>query len=369
MEKQNFAPDSVPSFPILDVTRTAPFARLALEAIQTEYPNKPSHVYADASWARTPSEMHPAFYGSFDWHSSVHGHWLLVRLLRLGLLAEAMQTEVVTVLDRHLARVSMATEMEFFQAPQHRSFERMYGWAWYLSLCAELRLASQTQEIWADQARAWLEACIPMENEIAARIREYLPKLEFPIRSGEHRDTAFALTHVLDWARSGGDASFAPIIEAWARQKYGQNRDWNFSFEPSGQDFLSPGLEVVDLMRRVLAEEEFPIWLDGFWPEFGAIQSLQDLPLQPVHVEDVTDGKLVHLAGLDLSRAWCLQGLASSLPKSDARRNLLQASAVAHGQAGLDVVFSGHFEGGHWLGTFAVYLLTQESSRNQSAFK
>ncbi len=358
-----------PSLPVLSPEKAVPFARLALEAIQTEYPNKPSHVYANASWARTPADMHPAFYGSFDWHSSVHGHWLLVRLLRLGLLEEIWQNEVISVLDKHLSDSAMTAELAFLQAPQHRSFERMYGWAWYLSLCSELRLAGKMDRPWADRARSWLQACTPMEVEIAARIREYLPKLEFPIRSGEHRDTAFALTHILDWARSGGDASLVPTIEDWARQKYGRDLAWNFSFEPSGQDFLSPGLEVVDLMRRVLPDSEFAPWLAGFWPESLAWDSWHAISLQPVYVQDVTDGKLVHLAGLDLSRAWCLQGLANALPQSDARRDLLLRSAVAHAEAGLDVVFSGHFEGGHWLGTFAVYLLTQESSRSQSAFK
>lgn len=318
------------------------FARLALDGIVREFPNKPSEVQADASWARTPRQMHPAFYGSFDWHSSVHGHWMLVRLLRMGLLEPQTEEHTRNVLGAHLSVGKLRAETDYFLEKHNRSYERMYGWAWYLRLCAEL-------ETWEDeQAKKWREATRPLEELLVQRILEYLPKLSFPVRVGVHRDTAFALTHVWDYACTVGNSQLQALISKRAKDWYLTDKNWGWRFEPSGQDFLSAGLEEADLMRRVLSRTEFSSWLDAFTlPEFSAVE-----------VPDVTDGHLVHLAGLNLSRAWCFEGISSALPMNDPRQGLLHSMATEHREKGLGYVTSGFYEGDHWLGSFAVYLTT-----------
>jgi len=332
-----------PSFSSQITLETAEaFARLALDGIVREFPNKPSEVQVDASWARTPRQMHPAFYGSFDWHSSVHGHWMLIRLLHLELLSPQTEEEVRRILNSHLSPGKLRAEAEYFQEKHNRSYERMYGWAWYLRLCAEL-------ETWEDpQAKEWREAVRHLENLLVERILDYLPKLSFPVRVGVHRDTAFALTHIWDYANTSENSQLMELISQRAKDWYLADKNWGWRFEPSGQDFLSAGLEEADLMRRILPEKEFSKWLQMFsLPEFSAVE-----------VSDVTDGHLVHLAGLNLSRAWCLEGIASALPQDDPRLDSLRLMAAEHCEKGLEYVTSGFYEGDHWLGSFAVYLTT-----------
>ena len=327
----------------------ASIAAVVLRAVRTEHPNKPADVVASPADVRPQRAIHPAFYGCFDWHSAVHGHWTLVRLLARG-LAPSLEGEIRAVLAEHLSADRLAIEAAYFREPHNRAYERMYGWAWVLCLAAELRAWDD------DDASLWSRHLAPLEAEIVGLAREYLPRLAWPIRSGVHSNTAFALALTLDYARAVGDASLAALVESRTRGYFGEDRDAPIAFEPSGEDFLSPALAEADLVRRVLDAEELDEWLGGFLPGLAA----GDLgPLgRPVERVDIADGRLGHLAGLNLSRAWAMRGVASALSPGDAGRGALLEAADAHLGAGLASVESGHYEGEHWLGTFAVYALT-----------
>lgn len=343
---------SPPPWDAFDEGEAARFARLALASVVREFPNKPMHVHVGPESARSPRALHPSFFGSFDWHSAVHGHWLLARLLREFPQAE-FAGEARAILDAHLAPERIAAEAAYFDEESNRSFERMYGWAWALRLTAELQVAAAAGD---EGARRWRDQLRPLEETLVRRTREYLPRLSFPIRTGVHPDTGFALAQILDYARLTGDGETEALIVARARAWYGGDAGWNFAFEPSGEDFFSSGLNACDLMRRVLPPAEFSAWLDRFWP--GLARGDAGPLAEPARVSDPTDGRIVHLAGLDLSRAWTMRGVASALPAGDARRALLERLAAEHARVGLDYVFSGHYEGEHWLASFAVYLLS-----------
>lgn len=324
-------------------------AQLALECVHREYPNKVAHVLNDDGDARPPRELTPAFYGCYDWHSSVHGHWLLARLARLYPAAETTGTSRAA-LARSLTAENLRAEVEYVGAPGRNTFERPYGLAWLLQLAAELRE-------WDDpDARRWQHAVAPLETLAAKRIREWLPKLTYPIRAGEHSQTAFAFGLILDWARVAGDDEMAALIERRSGDYYFVDYDCPLRYEPSGQDFLSPCLAEADLVRRVKDPDAFADWLHRFLPGIPDDGSADWL--EPAVVTDPTDGKLVHLDGLNLSRAWMLEGIAAGLPASDGRRRALLAAADAHRASGLASVTGTTYEGGHWLGTFAAYLLT-----------
>jgi hypothetical protein len=291
--------------------------------------------------------MHPAFYGCFDWHSSVHGHWMLVRLLK-DYPGSSVEEQIRSKLAENLSAENLAGELSYFEEKQHKTFERTYGWAWYLRLVAEL-------QTWDDpQGKQWRENLRGLEELLVQRTIDYLPKLSFPIRTGIHPDTGFALGQILDYARIIDNKDLAEMIVARARDYYLADVDYPTRYEPSGQDFFSSSLNEADLMRRVLTQAEFAHWFDKFIPELGGGDGGN--LLVPVTVSDVTDGYIVHLAGLDLSRAWCMKGIASALPKSDPRVAILEKSASEHADMGFKYVFSGHYEGDHWLATFAVYL-------------
>lgn len=346
------APDQMPKLgDRLTDAQVSAFAKLALKNIQTEYPNKPGNVVVDAASVRTPREMHPAFYGCFDWHSAVHGHWMLVRLLK-DYPGSSVDAEIRQKLNENLSAENLLGELAYFEEAESKTFERTYGWAWYLRLVAEL-------ENWDDTAgQQWRENLRPLEKLLVQRTIDYLPKLSFPIRTGIHPDTGFALGQILDYARLLKLTELEQLIVQRARDYYQADVDYPTRYEPSGQDFFSSCLNEADLMRRVLPADEFVVWLDKFLPELksGDGGNL----LTPVTVSDVTDGYIVHLAGLDLSRAWCMQGIASSLPPDDVRVALLRKSAAAHAETGFGYVFSGHYEGDHWLATFAIYLQSVE---------
>ena len=325
------------------------FARLALDCVHREYPNKIAHVLNGDADARPPRELTPAFYGCYDWHSSVHGHWLLARLARLYPDAETAAASRAA-LARSLTAANLQREAEYMQAPGRDSFERPYGLAWLLQLGAELR------EWNAPDARGWQQALAPVETLAAEQIRDWLPKLTHPIRSGEHSQTAFAFGLILDWARSAGDHGMVELIEKRVADYYAADYDCPLRYEPSGQDFLSPCLAEADLLRRVTAPAAFAVWLAGFLP--GIPDGGRADWLAPAVVTDPTDGKLVHLDGLNLSRAWMLEGIAAGLPAADRRRSALLAAAAAHSTSGLASVTGATYEGGHWLGTFATYLIT-----------
>jgi hypothetical protein len=344
---------TMPAVPGVDAAAAARFARLALACVHQEYPNKIAHVLQSDADVAAPRELTPAFYGCFDWHSAVHGHWLLARLVRL-FPHEAFAGEARAALGRSLTAEKLAAEAAYLRGKGRASFERPYGLAWLLQLAAELRG-------WDDpDARRWAEALAPLESEAATRFLEWLPKLRYAIRVGEHDQTAFAFGLVWDWAQRAAREDVRSLLEAKAAQFYRGDRDCPLSYEPGGQDFLSPCLAEADFMRRVLRPDAFAAWLDGFLPGIPNDGSAVWLP--PGVVTDRADPKLAHLDGLNLSRAWMLEGIARGLPAGDARIAALHAAARAHRDAALPAVTGEHYEGGHWLGTFAVYLVTAEAA-------
>lgn len=332
----------------LDAIAAGRFARLALDCLHREYPNKIAHVLNADNDAHPPRVLTPVFFGCYDWHSAVHGHWLLVRLARLhpdGEFAAAAHAALAAsfTADR------VAQEFAYLQGPGRVSFERPYGLAWLLQLAAELR-------DWDDaDSRNWAAILRPLEAEAAARIREWLPKLRYPIRVGEHAQTAFAFGLIRDWSVVAGDQAMRALVDERSRSYYFGDSACPLAYEPSGEDFLSPCLAEADLMRRVLAPAEFSTWLARFLPVIPGDGSAGWL--EPGIVTDRKDPKLGHIDGLNLSRAWMLQGIASGLPTADPRRAALLASAARHADAALPAVTGEHYEGGHWLGSFAVYLL------------
>jgi hypothetical protein len=336
--------------PDFDVAAASRFAALALDCIHREYPNKIAHVLNSDADVKPPRELTPAFFGCFDWHSAVHGHWLLVRLART-FPAAPFTPPIREAVGTSLTPQHIAAEVQYMNGAGRSSFERPYGLAWLLQLGAELRE-------WDDpQGRAWAAALKPLEDAAAARLKDWLPKLTRPIRIGEHDQTAFSFGLVLDWARRAGDKAMASLLEERIRTFYLGDRGCPFAYEPSGQDFFSPCLAEADAVRRVLPAAEFARWLETFLPGIPATASAAWL--EPAVVTDPSDPKLAHLDGLNLSRAWMLEGIASALPAGDSRLPALNAVARRHREAGLNAVTGEHYEGGHWLGSFAVYLVTR----------
>jgi hypothetical protein len=325
------------------------FARLALKGLQKEYPNKPGDVLNSEKDVKNPRAIHPAFYGSFDWHSSVHGHWMLVRLLRLFPdLAEKKQ--VRAVLAEHLTAENIQAEADYFARPNSQSWERPYGWAWLLKVAEELHT-------WDDpDARQWSKNLKPLADTIVARYLAYFPKQTYPIRSGVHPNTAFGLAFALDYARAVDAKPLRELIEERSRAYFAKDAGIPAAWEPDGADFFSPSLMEADLMRRVLPRQEFQAWFRRFLPDLakGEPKSL----LTPAKVTDRSDPQIVHLDGLNLSRAWCMRSIAAALPASDPARKVLIEAAVRHAQAALPHVASGDYAGEHWLASFAVYLLS-----------
>ncbi len=347
------ATDAAPSF---DDKAAERFAKLALACVAKEYPNKISHVLNSDTDVAPPSKLTPAFYGCYDWHSSVHGHWLLVRLLRTfpnGSFAAAARD----ALRKSLIAENMKQEAAYIRGEGRASFERPYGLAWLLQLCAELR------EWDDDQALEMAANLRPLEDAAVERLKNWLPKLSHPVRIGEHDQTAFGLGLILDYARSTKNDSLARLVTDSAKKFFISDKDCPLNYEPSGEDFLSPCLGEADVMRRVLPQEEFAKWLKDFLPQIpttppgGEAATANWLPVTVS--PDPSDPKLAHLDGLNLSRAWMLEGIASALPADDLRRHVLTAAADEHRRAGLAAVTGAHYEGGHWLGSFAVYLTTR----------
>lgn len=330
----------------VDASAASRFAELALDCVHREYPNKLAHLLSSAADVRQPHELTPAFYGCYDWHSSVHGHWLLVRAVRRFPNAP-FATKARAALAQSLTAVNLATEVAYLRGEGRSSFERPYGLAWVLMLAAELRA-------WDDpQARTWATALAPLETEVAAHLNSWLPNLSYPIRVGEHDQTAFAFGLVWDWAQTKGDVDMVKLLREKAQRFYGSDRACPLAYEPSGQDFLSPCIAEADFMRRTLEPKAFATWLAAFLPQIPADGSTRWLPT-PV-ITDRSDPKLAHLDGLNLSRAWMLEGIARGLPKADVRIKALRATASVHRDASLGAVSSEHYVGSHWLATFAMY--------------
>jgi hypothetical protein len=337
-----------------DSTAAGRFAALALACVHQEYPNKISHTMSSDADARPPRELTPAFYGCYDWHSAVHGHWLLARLARLHPNAP-FAPAARDALARSFINANIAAEVAYLNREGRASFERPYGLAWLLQLAAELRA-------WNDpQARQWAAALAPLEAAAVERLKRWLPKLQYPIRIGEHSQTAFAFGLIWDWALIAGDNEMQALLADAARRFYQNDRNCPLAYEPSGEDFLSPCLAEADFMRRVLERREFPRWLATFLPQIPA--NARKIWLSPGIVTDRSDPKLAHIDGLNLSRAWMLEGIVHGLEPGDRRVPALRAAAAQHREAALPAVTGEHYEGGHWLGTFAVYLTSNAGLR------
>jgi hypothetical protein len=340
------AENSAPKF---DATAAERFARLALACVEKEYPNKISHVLNNDADVAPPRKLTPAFCGCYDWHSSVHGHWLLVRLVRKFPDAPFV-APARAALRKSLTADNLKQETAYLRGEGRASFERPYGLAWLLQLVAELHE-------WDDpEAKEMLANMRPLEEATLERLKTWLPKLSHPVRIGEHAQTAFALGLMLDYAGSTGDEGFAKLLNDQARKFYLADKNCPMAYEPSGEDFLSPCLAEADVMRRLLPSAEFARWLKKFMPQIPIAAKANWLPVTVS--PDPGDPKLAHLDGLNLSRAWMIEGILSGLPRDDARRPALTAAAEAHRRAGLAAVTGAHYEGGHWLGSFAVYLVT-----------
>ena len=320
----------------LDAGAASHFARLALQCAEKEYPNKLDHVMNGPHEVQSPRALHPAFYGCYDWHSTVHGHWMLVRLLRqFPQLPEA--AEIRRQLDEHLSEQPVAVEVAYFGQPNRKSFERTYGWAWLLKLQAELRSWD------SPEARRWAQALEPLADTVTRALSDFLPRQTYPIRTGVHPNTAFGLTLALDYAQAVHDEKLGALIAERARTYFAKDTEAPLKWEPGGEDFLSPALEEATLMARILSPSAFRSWMKAFLPA---------VKLTPAIVSDRTDPKIVHLDGLNLSRARCLYALSTAL-----RRPALAQLGDTHAQASLPFIASGSYEGEHWLGTFAVQML------------
>ena len=324
----------------------AHFASLALACVDREYPNQIRHVMTSDDDAGTPRQLTPAFYGCFDWHSAVHGHWLLVRLSRWFPEAE-FAADARKKLAANLTRDKLLAEAAYMAHPERAGFQRPYGLAWLLQLVTEL-------DEWDDpQGNQWREWLQPAKAIAVQRLHDWIPLLHYPIRDGEHSQTAFAFGLIHDYAAQSGDEQTRALLEDAARRFYLDDRNCPLDWEPSGHDFLSPCLAEADFMRRVLVPEDFAEWLTGFLPRIG-----QPGWLAVATVTDREDGKLAHIDGLNLSRAWMLSGMAIGLPANDDRQQALLDAAGAHQEAGLEGVTDEFYAGSHWLASFATYLTT-----------
>ncbi len=324
-------------------------ASLPLKCLQQEYPNKTNHTSAgDSDHLMTPKQQHPAFYGCFDWHSSVHGHWMLVRLLKQfpGL---PDTKKIRAALSKNITRENITAEILYFNSKLSRSYERTYGWAWLLKMQQELLT-------WNDaEAIQWRNTLQPMCDTVVKLWMEYLPKQTYPNRTGVHPNTAFGLGFALDYARTVHNPLFEEAIVSSAKRLYGKDKNAPTTWEPDGTDFLSPSLEEADLMRNVLDKQQFITWFNN-WITPASLQHLTQLPV----VSDRTDMQIVHLDGLCFSRSWCMKHIAALLPATDKRKQVLLRSAIRHVNASLPNIASGSYGGEHWLASFALYALINE---------
>ncbi|MEO8487833.1 MAG: DUF2891 domain-containing protein [Betaproteobacteria bacterium] len=337
--------------PALDAALASRFARVALANVRTEYPNKPDHVLAGDDDLRSPRALHPAFHGSYDWHSCVHMHWLLARVRRLVPdLPE--RAGIGQVFDEHVTRAAIAAECAYLARRESASFERPYGWAWLLELARELRSDEDPA------AQRWARTLAPLAEAFALQFRSWLPRMHYAVRYGMHANTAFGIAFAIDYARAAGDAELEAACVERALAWYGGDRDAPASWEPSGADFLSPSLVEADLMRRVLPHGRYGDWLAGFLP--GLARGQPSALFTPAIVTDRVDPQIVHLDGLNLSRAWSMRGIARALPPGDARIPVLDAAARRHVDAGTAGLDSGDYLGAHWLASFAVLALSEQ---------
>ncbi len=317
--------------------------KLPIACIDIEFPNKLNQVIGSEADLRRPKSLHPAFYGCFDWHSAVHGHWSLVRLLKEQPNLKE-KNRIVKGLKTHLSKENIAKEILYFKDSLSRGFERMYGWAWLLKLTDEI-------ETWDDPCAKQLGANLrPLAKVIVKNCEEFLPKLHYPIRVGTHTNSAFAMCMMYDYAETTNNKAFKKLITERAIDYYALDKECPLSWEPSGTDFLSPCFEEANLMRRVYPKGKFRVWLDAFLPELKS----KSFKLIPAIVTDRADGHLVHLDGLNFSRAWCLYGIAKTLPKDYGH---LVRIGNEHIEYSFGNLVGDGYEGGHWLSSFALLAL------------
>ena len=329
--------------PILNLEQANRLAQLPLDCINTEFPNKLNDVIGSADDLATPKQLHPAFYGCFDWHSAVHGHWSLVKLLKLFPDLDNAD-EIKQKLLANISKANMQKEIAFFHGPNNKSWERTYGWAWYLKLVEELHT-------WEDPTARELEANLqPLANLLVERYFEFLPKLIYPIRVGEHPNTAFGMNFAWDYAVAVKNANFQALLKESAQRYFKDDKACPINYEPSGFDFLSPCLEEAALMRRVLEEKEFRNWMNSFLPQLAN----SDFKFPVGKVADRNDGKLVHLDGVNFSRAWSLAVISKNMPEYPH----LSTVTTEHINYSLPSIVGDSYEGGHWLGSFAIYALS-----------
>ncbi|MGB5983251.1 MAG: DUF2891 domain-containing protein [Nonlabens sp.] len=342
-QEQSVATDEIP-IPQLTLEQANNLALLPLHCVDQEYPNKMGHVTAAPEDQKRPSVQHPAFYGCFDWHSTVHGHWSAVTLLKQFPDLENRE-ELLNKLTSNITPAHIEVEVDYLNTKDNKTFERTYGWAWLLKLQQEL-------DTWnTPEGKQMTAALQPLSDLIVERYVAYLPKLNYAIRVGEHSNTAFGMAFAWDYAVHSGREDLQRVIKSRALDFYGKDTDCPVSWEPSGYDFLSPCLEEVDIMRRVLPANDFHKWLD----EFLSGMNEGKLGLEIGKVSDRSDGKLVHIDGLNLSRAWVLYGLAAQYPRYES----LIETADAHITNTLPNLVADDYAGGHWLGSFAIYALQQ----------
>ncbi|SEA34231.1 Protein of unknown function [Porphyromonadaceae bacterium KH3R12] len=326
----------------LDLQQAEKIFRLPVHCIEVEYPNKLGQVLGSTDELKNPKELRPVFYGCFDWHSAVHGYWSIVKLLKDYPQLDN-SGEVRAILNRNITPENVFVESAFFEDYNNRNFERTYGWAWLFQLQSELYS-------WDDpDAQRWNQTLKPLADILVGKYKEYLPKLYYPIRTGQHDNTAFGLSLSVDYARCTGDKEFEQLITEHAIRLYGNDVDCNLSYEPGGNDFLSSCLEEALLMSKVLDTKEYRIWLKNFLPEIFN----PGFSLEPGEVSDRTDGHLVHLDGLNFSRATCLYIIEKKLPELEYLRTI----ADHHLSYSLDNITDDDYMGSHWLGSFALYAL------------
>ncbi|MFY0603064.1 MAG: DUF2891 domain-containing protein [Flavobacteriaceae bacterium] len=326
----------------LNLAQAERLAQLPIHCINVEYPNKLNQTMGSGEDLKSPKELHPAFYGCFDWHSSVHGHWSMISLLKQFpnlSNAEGMKK----MLLHNISKENIEKEVAYFDGKYNKSYERTYGWAWVLKLAEEIHT-------WDHEIARTLEKNLqPLTDLIVVKYIEFLPKLNYPIRVGEHTNTAFGLTFAWDYANTVGHLLLKEMIEKRAKEFYTNDVDCPISWEPSGYDFLSPCLQEAAIMKRVLPTEEFKTWFGKFLPQMK--DKNYQLPMG--EVSDRNDGKLVHLDGVNFSRAWALYAIIKGLPEYNHLKNV----ANEHINYSLPNIVGDSYEGGHWLGSFAIYAL------------
>jgi len=334
---------------VLSQEQAEELANIPLHCIHQEYPNKLNQTLADSSHLDTPASLHPIFYGCFDWHSSVHGHWMLAKVLNRYPDSETA-VEIINLFDQQYTVPNVQKELLYFQPKVNQSFERTYGWAWLLKLYEELLKSPE------NKTHKWTNNLQSLIDQIVKNYKAFLPKLVYPIRVGEHTNTAFGLSFALDYARAVNDEEFETLIVERSKTFYLEDQGCPLKWEPSGFDFLSPCFEEAELMSKVLTEKEYQKWIKSFLPSLFE----KKVELKPAEVLDRTDGKLVHLDGLNFSRAWCLYNIGKKLPELQA---LLNSIADNHVNASIDQVVGSDYMGSHWLASFLLYALDCKSTK------